>query len=436
MSEVSAQTSQEPHVRIGVWSGAGLVIANMVGSGVLLSVGYMMQSLNVAQVIAAWVLGAVLASLGAVAYGWLASVSGRSGGEYRFLSDYLHPLLGYLSGWGSLFLGFAAPVAVDALAIGAFTAVIIPGVNVQAVALGSIVLVTAVHSLGRRESLAGQDGLVMFKIVVLMCLVGVGVVMGQTAWPTWSPPEPSTQTSEFLLQQYWIAFAFSGWNAAIYAAGEFKNPRIDPPRATIVGLAFVTALYLVLNIIFMCNLTPASASAVFNYEQEHVTLAQVLLSQLLGPVGGTVGSLLIVVLFVSAMSAMTYVGPRVYAEMANDGYLPAYFRSDGGRPPIGAVWLQGAVAALFVFTHGIREAVQSTSSLLMLFTALTVLCVFRTGERVPWAVAGAAVTYAVFMGWLLYLGLTTFGHVGWELAAVGVLATVGYVTSAKTQEIS
>jgi len=96
-----------------MWSGAGLVIANMIGVGVLLSTGFMAQDMSSGPIMLAWVIGAVIAGLGVVSYAGLVSVIGESGGEYRFLSDLFHPFLGYLAGWGSLILGFSAAIAVE-----------------------------------------------------------------------------------------------------------------------------------------------------------------------------------------------------------------------------------------------------------------------------------------------------------------------------------
>ena len=110
----------------GLWSGVGLVAANMIGSGVFLSSGFMAQDMGPGTILVAWLVGAALALAGAQAYAALARAIPRSGGEYRFLSELLHPALGYLAGWASLLVGFSAPIAVNALAAGAYTATLVP----------------------------------------------------------------------------------------------------------------------------------------------------------------------------------------------------------------------------------------------------------------------------------------------------------------------
>ena len=421
--------------RLGWMSGAGLVVANMVGAGVLLSTGFMAQTLGPGAILAAWALGAALALLGAASYAAIAAVNGRSGGEYRYLSDYLHPSLGYLAGWGSLLLGFAAPVAVDALAVAAFVRVLVP-LPVTGTAAACVAGVTLLHAFDLDASRRSQNALVAVKLALIVALIATGVLLGSTSLPDWVPPEANAGGffESFLLQQYWIAFAFSGWNAAVYVAGEFRDPRRDVVRAVWTGCAAVGILYLALNWVFVANLDPAAAKVVFAYETQHATLAHALLERLVGPVGAMIAAAIIILLFLSAMSAMTFVGPRVYAAMAADGYLPRRFRARAGRPPFWSVLLQGAIALAFVLTHDIREAVESASSVLILFSGLTALCVLRLrarggATRPPLLAAVAATIYACFNAWLLYLGVTRFGHVGWQLAAVVAIAVLVYAAT-------
>jgi len=420
--------------RLGWLSGAGLVVANMVGAGVLLSTGFMAQILEPTAILAAWALGAALALLGAASYATIAAVNGRSGGEYRYLSDYLHPSLGYVAGWGSLLLGFAAPVAVDALAVAAFVRVLVP-LPVTGTAAACVVGVTLLHAFDLDASRRSQNVLVAVKLALIVGLIATGALLGSTSLPDWVPPDATEGRflEDFLLQQYWIAFAFSGWNAAVYVAGEFRDPRRDVVRAVWTGCTAVGVLYLALNWVFVANLDPAAAKVVFAYETQHATLAHALLERLVGPVGAMLAAGIIILLFLSAMSAMTFVGPRVYAAMADDGYLPRRFRAREGRPPSWSVLLQGTIALAFVLTHDIREAVASASSVLILFSGLTALCVLRLRARgaasPPLLTTVAATIYAGCNAWLLYLGVTRFGHVGWQLLVVVAIALLAYAAT-------
>ena len=308
-----------------IWSGAGLVVANMIGVGVLVSTGYMAQDMSAKPILIAWVLGTVVAICGVMAYSGVVAAIRESGGEYRFLSDLMHPFLGYVAGWGSLVLGFSAVIAVDALAIGSFLNTLFPGPDPRIAGTIVIVSITLLHAYNTELSHNTQNLLVGFKLTFLVLFVLLALTMGNNAMPSWSPP---TSTDGFpwlkvIENQFWIAFAFSGWNAAIYAAGEFRNPGRDVPRSMMIGLVVVAALYLAINWVFVANLTPADAITVFTYEETRITLAHLIAEDIFGQHGGKIVSILVIIAFLSAISAMMIIGPRVYAAMANDGYLLA-----------------------------------------------------------------------------------------------------------------
>ncbi len=423
---------------LDLWSGVGLVIANMIGAGVLLSAGFMAQEMSAGPILVAWVFGLVLALLGTRAYGAIAAVSGKSGGEYRYLRDYLHPSLGYLAGWGSLLVGFSAPIAVDAIAVGAYANTLVSGPDPRLTGSLVVLALTAMHALNLRSSKWTQNALVLVKVALVTGFVLLGLAFGSLSWPTWAPPGGGEgfPVKSIFTQQYWIAFAFAGWNAAIYAAGEFREPRRDVPRAMLIGCGAVGLLYLVVNWVFVANITPEMATVVFGYDDTRVTLGHAVMEHLLGPAGGVFMSVLVLLAFVSAMSAMTLVGPRVYAEMARDGYLPAAFAGKDGAPPVGSLLLQAGVSLLFVWTHNILEAVQSASLVIMVFSGLTVLSLFRIKLRAdlpdpPASGLVAAGLYALVVFGLIAIVLMNFAKLSWTMGAmIGVPLVFYGVTAA------
>lgn len=390
---------------LGLWSGVGLVVANMVGAGVFLSAGFMAQELPPGPLLLAWAIGAVLALCGARAYAEVSRLVPRSGGEYRYLSELWHPALGAVAGWASLLVGFSAPIAVDALAAGAFAQRLAPALNPTAVAAGLILALTAVHALHLKASAGAQNALVAVKVVLLVGFVAVGVGVGSLAWPTWQPPKASVgfPVEPLVGSLFYIAFAFSGWNAAIYASEEFKNPGRDVPRAMLIGCALVAALYLVVNYVFVANLSPEDGTIVFRYASEQVTLGHAVMQRLLGEGAAKVMSAGILLAFVSAMSAMTLVGPRVYAAMAKGGVLPRVFEGVAGQPPRGAVLLQGALALLLVSFQELKTVLSNVGALLTLFAALTAAGLFKVAakkggvSKVALAAAGLYVLSALYM---------------------------------------
>ena len=417
-----AQTApvSAPRTGWGVLTGVGLVVANMVGAGVFLSMGFMVVygGMGPTAVLLAWALGAALALLGTQAYGALAADTGRSGGEYAYLSRYLHPAVGWLAGWGSVLLGFSAPIAVDALAVGAYAHTLVPSLEPRFVATATVVGLALLHTRDHATSRRAQDALIVVKVLLLLTFVVVGLGLGPVTWPAWGADRP-VSLGAVADQQYWVAFAFSGWNAAVYVAGEFRDPKRDVPRAMLVGCALVGVLYLVVNFVFVANLTPDLVGDPGALHGGGPMLGHIVATRLLGPTGATVMSAVTLLVFLSATSAMILAGPRVVAAMAEDGALPSVFRAREGHPPRFASALQAGVALVLVWTQELREAVGSCAAVLLLFTGLVAVCAARLPAARPAARAAGAL-YACFAAALLWRGATDSASVRWVLLAAAV----------------
>lgn len=425
----------------GLRTGIGIVVANMVGSGVFLSAGYMAQDLTPFWLLLAWVVGAALALAGARTYGEVARIIGRSGGEYRYLSDLLHPWLGVLAGWASLLVGFAASIAVDAFSAGAFLKTLIPWIDPRMFGATLIIGLTCVHAIHLGASKWAQNLLVLAKVALVLGFVAVGLSLGSASWPTWTPPVQTTEIwgfpwRAFLQHQFWVAFTFSGWNAAIYAAGEFRRPRRDVPRAMLIGCAGVAILYIAVNWVFVANLTPEQAAVVTTSDASAITLGHLVVEDLVGPIGGLIMSGCAVILFASALSAMTMVGPRVYAEMAEDGVLPRWLKGKPGKPPTGSVILQGVLALAILYGETLQQMVESAAIVLLIFSGLTAFAVFwirvwHTELPRPSTVGLlSAGTYLIAVIVLVIFGLQTSYMLAATVGVIVTTATIAYIIAA------
>jgi len=290
--------------RLGVLSGIGLVVANTIGVGVLTNTGYMAGRLGPREILLAWLVGGVMAMAGARCYAAIAHAIPRSGGEYRYLSDLLHPFLGTLAGWTSLLVGFSAPVALAASTAGPFFATLVPGAPRGWVGAGLIVIAAASQGFDLRWSKGTQDALAVVKVLLLAGFIAVGLTLGSHAIPVWTPSTAAGEAAvvgagtfalrPFAVSLVYIAFAFSGWNTAIYAAEEFRNPRRDVPRAMLLGTAVVTIVYLVVNWIFVANLSADRLVAWLKEDTSRITLAHLLMDQLAGRAAARLASLFVV----------------------------------------------------------------------------------------------------------------------------------------------
>jgi APA family basic amino acid/polyamine antiporter len=377
-------------------------------------------------ILLSWLVGGVLAAAGARAYAAAAEIVPRSGGEYRYLSDLVHPYLGYLAGWASFLAGFSAPIAANALAAGAFAQTLGPWINPTQFAVGVIFAFTLLHAMQVRVSKWTQNLLAIAKAILLLGFVVAGLIYGSTSAPTWTPPQLGG-TSAFMANLVFVMYAYSGWNTAIYAAEEFKHPKRDVPRAMVIGVAGVMILYLAVNWVLVANLTPQMVGSFLGADKSKVTMGHMVAERLIGPDGAKVMSVLVILALVSAVSAMTMIGPRVYEAMARDGFLPKAFVGTAGRPPLASVLLQGAVAIGLVFTNKIEELIQNIGVLLTLISALTVLALFRRPSEAGKLALACALVFFGVSTWMIVTAVTSSPSILLWIGVVVAASAVGYV---------
>jgi APA family basic amino acid/polyamine antiporter len=428
--------------KLGLLSGVGLVVANMVGVGVLTNTGYMAGSLGPRLILLAWLVGGVMAMAGARCYAALAEAIPRSGGEYRYLSDLLHPVLGYLGGWTSLLVGFSAPVAVAAAAAGPFFHTLVPAAPPLAVGAALIALITLSQAFDLRWSKRTQDALALAKGLLFTVFIAAGLLLGKHQAPDWQPGPPGAAfpVKAFAVSLVYIAFAYSGWNTVVYAAEELRDPRRNVPRAMLLGTAIVMVGYLVVNWIFVANLSGDRLVAWLKEDTSRITLAHVLIAELAGPRAAGLVSLVVVQSLASTVSSMTFAGPRVYAVMAREGYLPRVLAGREGRPPVAAVLLQSGLALALLLTHQFEELIRAVGSVLTLTSALTVAALFRLRwsrtlglPRPSAAVLVSAVIYIGSSAWMLWYALAEAPFTLLWLALVAAATVIGYAVTVRSR---
>lgn len=361
-----------------------LVVASMIGAGVYTTSGFALADLGDARlVIAAWMVGGLIAICGAVAFGQLATRMGENGGEYLYLSRMVHPMAGFIAGWISLLAGFTGAGAYAALA---FEGYLLPaGIRPPWLVPGSLaialtVVCTLMHCIRIRPGLLGQNALVVIKLSLLIIFLAIAAAKyqrwhGLDATPMQMPPDNPIWLA-FATSVMWISLSYSGFNAAIYIAGESRGGGTAVARSMIFATIAVTILYLAINAVFLFGTPPELIAG----QQD---IAAISASWLGGDNLATLIRCLISIGLATSVSAILMAGPRVYSKMASDGLLPAIFYS-AHPPPTRSVVLQGAAIILLIASTNLQSLLSYLGMTLAISAASTVaLCTYRQRSYRP-----------------------------------------------------
>lgn len=414
-----------PKRRLGLAVTAAIVIANMIGTGVFTSTGFQAASLHdPLTILACWVVGGVLALCGAMAYAELGSIMPRAGGEYVYLREAFHPVVGFMSGCVSLTAGFSAPIATAALAFSYYVTTLVPSLGgepwvhglitfgpQQVVAIALIAAITALHSFDTKVGGTVQAVFTAAKVVLIALIIGAGLLVGDGSWGNFASQQgglANIGTTAFATSLMYVSFAYSGWNSAAYIADEVERPERNLPRALLLGTGTVMALYVLLNLVFLYAV-PARVLGGVDGGGPVYEVGDLAAKALFGASAGHLVSSVIAIALVSSVSAMVMAGPRVYAAMAADrGLPPVLARHNRRGVPVVAVLTQGVVATAFVLVGDLGKLMRYVGFSLAIFAALTVASVFvlrRRGLRAAYRTWGYPVTPIAFIAlsaWIAY----------------------------------
>jgi basic amino acid/polyamine antiporter, APA family len=369
------------HRKAGVWSCAALVAANMVGTGVFTSLGFQVVSLPSGFVIVMlWGLGGVIALCGALSYAELAAALPRSGGEYHFMSRVYHPALGMAAGSVSVAVGFAAPIALAAMALGGYMEAALPGLPGRWLAVAVVLGLAGIHAVAVGASAKFQ----VVATILKAGLIGGFLMLGAGAL---NPSEVSFMpeagdaglflSPAFAVALMYVLYSYSGWNAAAYIIDEVKNPARNLPLALLIATVAVTLAYVGLNALFLAA-APASEYA------GRIEVAEIAARALFGEAGGRAMAALIGLGLVASISAMTWAGPRV-AQVAGRDYRILRFMAatSASGVPRRALALQTVLALAYLLTGTFEAVLVYSQFALVLCGVLTVFGVVVLRVREP-----------------------------------------------------
>ncbi len=382
---------------LGLFSSTTLVIANMVGTGIFTTSGFIMAELGDPRaLILCWLCGGLFALCGALCYGELGARFPKAGGEYVFLKESLGKPVGFLSGWISLVVGFSAPIAAASMAFATYffkTFRIPPGHGemvfsmagiplltlspLTLTAIGVIVLFSLIHYHSLHVGSRVQNGLTVFKITLVIVFIAAGLLLGSGSTDHFSATTTTVWSSEkFAVALIFVSFAYSGWNATAYLGDEIINPQRNIPLSLFMGTAVVVFLYVSLNLVYLYALPPEAMQGVLEIGANSA-------ANLFGSGVSRVFSGAVALGLLSVLSAMILTGPRIYYAMSTDRlFFQTFGRLHRDRnTPAASIFLQAAIAIVMVVSASFDSLLLYIGFTLSLFAMLTVIGLMRIRHR-------------------------------------------------------
>jgi APA family basic amino acid/polyamine antiporter len=384
-TRVVSQTGTHLAARLGLFDATMVVMGGIIGSGIFIN-PYVVAKLvhTPALILASWIAGGALALVGAFVYAELADRMPEVGGQYAYIRDAYHPALGFLYGWAELFVIGAGGTAVVAVTFAKYfrelTQTTVPE---NLVAASAVALLIFVNCLGVRAGSGVQSLFMVLRIlgVTLVVVCGAWFIsrhtgQGPALRPLLDRPISFDLLTVFGATMVPVMFAYGGWQTANFIAGEIREPRKNLPRALLLGVLGVIALYVSVNIVYVWVLGPAGLAAT-------TTPASQVMRNALGSSGARLIDIAIAISTLGFLSQAMLTYPRLYFAMAEDRVLPSAFAwlDPRSRAPVLAIALQGAVTIVVMLLGTFEQILNYVVVMDWLFFGLTASCIFVLRAR-------------------------------------------------------
>jgi len=408
LAEMTANAGNAVRPSVSAVTATAVVVADMVGVGVFTSLGFQVKDITSGfALLLLWIVGGIVALCGAAAYSELAGMFPRSSGEYNYLARSYHPAIGFLAGWLSATVGFAAPIALAAMAFGEYFKALVPGAPPLALGLGATWLIALVHLYGVRSGSLFHNVWTMVKLALIVVFLLAGFMVANPQPISFAPALHDftyVAGAPFAISLVFVMYSYSGWNAATYIAGEIRDPQRSLPRALIAGTLIVLVLYVALNAVFL-RVAPIDKLA------GQLDVAVVAGRYIFGDAGARAVGGLICLGLVSSISAMTWIGPRVTMTMGEDiAMLRVFARTTKNGVPAWAILFQLFVVNLMLLTRSFEAVLDFIQFSLTACSFLAVLGVIKLRVTRPdlprpyraWGYPATPVIFLAVTGFMLY----------------------------------
>lgn len=382
---------------LGLWDSVSIIVGIVVGTAIFKTPQLVFANVTGPwQGLACWLLGGVLALVGALCYAELATTYPRMGGDYVYLTRAFGPWAGFLFGWAQLTVILTGSIGAMAYAFADYAIRLWdlgPGATVW-LAMSAVALLTVCNLLGLVFGKAVQNLLSASKVLGLAAIVIAGLLGGGDASLS---PAPITGPG-FGLAMVFVFYAYGGWNDAAFIAAEVRDRDRNLPRALLVGTAGITVIYLLVNAAYLWGLGFEGLRASSAPAADVAALA-------LGDPGRRAVSLLVMISALGAINGLILAGSRVHASLGSDHRVFARLAAWNAKgAPVASLLAQSAVALLLILLVGTVAGRKGIDGILGLVGL----------APLPWAdyfggfntlVAGTA---PVFWGFFLMTGIALF----------------------------
>ncbi|WP_267404722.1 MULTISPECIES: amino acid permease [unclassified Chryseobacterium] len=361
--------------QIGWKTAVAIVVSNMIGTGIFTTLGFQLADItNTYSIFLLWVIGGILALFGAFCYAELGSHFKGNGGDFIYLKETYHPLLGYLVSWISLIIGFSSPVALAALAMSKYLSAFNFSFG-NGFAIGVIFLVSIFLSFSLKASSRFHNFFTFIKIAFIIVLIILGVGLSESETIGNSLNLDNSWQKEIMLPAFatslvFVTYSYIGWNSASYIAGEIKDVQKNLPKSLIVGTVFVTVCYLLVNFIMLKH---APVNQLAGKEDVMGEAA----NNMLGYTFGKVVNVFIALQLIATISGYLWVGSRLTQAFAKENKLWKSLSITNQKGiPVRAIFAHAAIATLIILTGSFKEIFVYTAFILQLFASLAISTAF------------------------------------------------------------
>lgn len=414
---------------------AGLVISSMIGTGVFTSLGFqLLEVQNTWSILLLWTLGGVMALVGAFTYAELGTHFRKTGGDYIFLSEAIHPAVGYLYAWVSLTVGFSAPIAIAAMAMNGYLSPILG--NTIYPGLFFLLAVPVAHIFSVSRSAHFQDVLTLIKIafVILLIILGFGYSSSAevSSFDFSSSWQKEVIMPGFAVSLIYVFYAYTGWNSAAYIIEEVDHPEKNLPKALIWATFSVMVVYLLLQMVFLRHASIAQLIG-------KVEVADIAFGNLFGATGALWVSFFIGIQLIATISGYAWIGPRITYAMAKDFKLwKPLAKVNTNGIPVRSILLNTGISLILFLSGSFEQIMLYAGFVLQLMGTITVYSSLRIKKEIgfkspfkPWL----QYSYIIFSsGVMIYLfwdrPMESFAGLG--ILALGLLI---FLFDKKTEQI-